>query len=56
VRLEVSDDGQGFDMAKAPVGHFGLLGMQEQATLIAARFDLRSQLTQGTRLAVELTP
>jgi signal transduction histidine kinase len=56
VRLEVSDDGQGFDMAQAPVGHFGLLGMQEQAALIAARFDLHSVPSQGTRLTVELAP
>lgn len=56
VRLEVKDDGLGFDMAQAPVGHFGLLGMQEQAALIGARLDLHSQPAKGTRLCVELTP
>lgn len=56
VRLAVSDDGLGFDMAQAPVGHFGLLGMQEQAALIAARFDLQSRPSQGTQLTVELAP
>jgi signal transduction histidine kinase len=54
VRLEVADDGQGFDTAQAPVGHFGLLGMQEQAALVAARFVLQSQAGQGTRITVDL--
>jgi signal transduction histidine kinase len=56
VRLAVSDDGQGFDRAQAPVGHFGLLGMQEQAALIGASFDLQSLPQGGTRLSVDLTP
>jgi signal transduction histidine kinase len=54
VRLEVADDGQGFDTAQAPVGHFGLLGMQEQAALVAARFVLQSHVGQGTRITVDL--
>ena len=56
VRLAVSDDGLGFDTAQAPVGHFGLLGMQEQAALIAARLSLNSKPAHGTQLTVELTP
>ncbi len=56
VRLEVADDGQGFDKGQPPRGHFGLLGMQEQAALIDARLDLLSQPGKGTRLVVELAP
>ena len=56
VRLEIQDDGLGFDLAQAPVGHFGLLGMQEQAALIGARLDLHSLPAHGTRLSVELMP
>lgn len=54
VRLDIRDDGLGFDRTHAPHGHFGVLGMQEQALLIGARFELESQPGQGTRLAVEL--
>lgn len=56
IRLQVQDNGQGFDTTQAPVGHYGLLGMQEQAALIQARFTLQSQPAQGTRLTVELQP
>ena len=53
VVLEVADDGRGFvppnslaDMA--PLGHFGLLGLNERAQLIGADLRLRSAPGQGT--------
>lgn len=58
-KLEVSDDGVGFQMPRsltdlAPGGHFGLLGMRERADLIGARFDVQSEGGHGTRLTVRL--
>jgi signal transduction histidine kinase len=59
VTLQVSDDGQGFDVPKspaefAPSGHFGLLGLHERAELIGADLEIRSSPGQGSRLMVTL--
>jgi len=58
-KLEVSDNGIGFDMPKsptdfAPSGHFGLLGIRERADLIGARLEVESAPGKGTRLKVRL--
>lgn len=59
VKLEVRDDGVGFDLPQsptdfAPYGHFGLLGMHERAELIGARLELQSEAGRGTWLSVWL--
>lgn len=59
VRLEVSDDGVGFDVPKiptdfAPDGHFGLLGIRERAELIGARLELESAPGKGTLVRVRM--
>lgn len=59
IRLEVRDDGTGFDVPQsptefAPSGHFGFLGMRERADLIGARLDVQSEIGKGTRLSVTL--
>ncbi len=56
-KLEVSDNGIGFDMPKSPTdfapnGHFGLLGIRERADLIGARLEVESAPGNGTRLKV----
>jgi signal transduction histidine kinase len=53
VRLEIFDDGVGFDPAQPQPGHYGLLGIQEQAALIDARLEVHSQPGQGTQIVVE---
>jgi signal transduction histidine kinase len=59
IALTATDDGCGFDVPgspseMAPIGHFGLLGMQERAELIGARFTVISAPGQGTRVSVTL--
>jgi signal transduction histidine kinase len=59
ITLNVIDDGCGFNVPEspsemAPVGHFGLLGMQERAELIGARLTIKSTLEQGTNVTVNL--
>jgi signal transduction histidine kinase len=59
IKLEVLDNGTGFDMPKSPTdfasnGHFGLLGIRERADLIGARLEVESETGRGTRLTIRL--
>ncbi len=49
-RVSVRDDGRGFDPSRdaRPVGHWGLLGMDERASRIGARLTIDSEPNQGT--------
>ena len=55
LRLEVSDDGQGFVAAESPdlltqEGHFGLVGMRERTLLAGGQLDVSSEPGRGTRV------
>jgi signal transduction histidine kinase len=52
VRLEVVDNGRGFDAAATPPDALGLRIMEERAAGVGATFELESQPEQGTRLRV----
>lgn len=51
-RVAVRDDGRGFDPAAARPGHYGLLGMREQASLINAEMAIRSAPGRGTEVVL----
>lgn len=46
--LEVRDDGAGFDPGAAVDGHYGLIGMQERATMIGGDLAIESEVGKGT--------
>lgn len=52
--LQIEDDGIGFDTGLSRPGHFGLVGLREQAQLIDADVQIRSAPNGGTTLAVTL--
>jgi signal transduction histidine kinase len=59
VALEVSDNGQGFEVPRspaefAPSGHFGLLGLHERAELIGARLEVRSAPGKGAHILINM--
>jgi signal transduction histidine kinase len=56
VGLRVEDTGRGFDVAaaKAQRPAWGLMGMEERATLLGGRFALTSQPGQGTCIEVTI--
>jgi signal transduction histidine kinase/ligand-binding sensor domain-containing protein len=57
VRLEVKDDGRGFDAASydgGRGGHFGLVGMRERAEQMGGRAEVRSEPGQGTEVTVRV--
>jgi len=51
--LSIEDDGAGFDTGAANAGHFGLIGMREQAQLIGAKLTITSEHMKGTLLYLE---
>jgi two-component system, NarL family, sensor histidine kinase YdfH len=52
VRLEIGDDGRGFDRDQAEItnGHYGLKGMQERTKLLGGEMKVESSPEQGTCL------
>jgi len=54
LELQIEDDGVGFDTAASRPGHFGLIGLREQAQLIGAVFEINSAPGQGTKLRFTL--
>jgi signal transduction histidine kinase len=54
LQMQIEDDGVGFDTSRPQPGHFGLIGLREQAQLIGADFEIRSAPDQGTMLRLSL--
>ncbi|UCG26048.1 MAG: GAF domain-containing sensor histidine kinase [Chloroflexota bacterium] len=57
VRLEIQDDGAGFDMqnyGNVPGNQLGLIGMQERAESVGGRFRALSARDEGTRIMLTL--
>jgi signal transduction histidine kinase len=57
VRLEIQDDGAGFDIQNHGNGHgrqLGLIGMQERAQSVGGRFRAVSARDEGTRIRLTL--
>jgi signal transduction histidine kinase len=52
--LLIEDDGVGFDPAVSRPGHFGLVGLREQAQLIGADIAITSAPERGTRVRISL--
>jgi signal transduction histidine kinase len=50
VTLVISDNGRGFDSGIEPKGHFGLLGMREQAEIIGAKLTIESRPGKGASI------
>jgi signal transduction histidine kinase len=52
VRLQIRDDGKGFDTAASPPeGHFGSVMMRERALVAGGTFSVESQVGEGTTIA-----
>jgi signal transduction histidine kinase len=52
--VSIEDDGQGFDPKVSKPGHFGLLGMREQAEIVNGKLDITSRKSTGTRVVFEV--
>jgi signal transduction histidine kinase len=49
-RLEVTDNGCGFDADQPPPGHYGLVNLRQRAMELGAALELRSLPGKGTRV------
>ena len=57
LRVQVQDDGRGFDAAQASVsgnGHYGLVGMRERVKRIGGTLSLNSLAGKGTDLTIHI--
>jgi signal transduction histidine kinase len=54
LKISIGDDGNGFDPRAPTPGHFGLLGMREQADVLGAKFEVRSAVGMGTQIALRV--
>ena len=54
LRLEIRDNGVGFDPAAIPTGRYGLTGMAERAELVGAELVVESAPGQGTKVWMEI--
>ncbi len=54
LRLEIHDNGQGFDPSAVPEGHYGVIGMRERARLLGGTLEIESRPGQGTTLSVRI--
>jgi signal transduction histidine kinase len=54
LQLRIEDDGIGFDPAAPHQGHYGIIGLHEQAQLIGAHLLIDSAPSRGTTLTVTL--
>lgn len=53
ITIDVIDNGIGFDRNSAASG-FGLQGMMERVQLLGGRFDLETEIAQGTQIHITL--
>jgi signal transduction histidine kinase len=54
IRLEIEDDGRGFDPDIPRIGRFGLAGMRERVELLGGGFSVASCAGGPTRIVAEL--
>jgi signal transduction histidine kinase len=52
--VTIEDNGKGFDPTISKAGHFGLLGMREQAEIVNGRLDINSTKDNGTRIRFDV--
>ncbi|MGD0361984.1 MAG: two-component regulator propeller domain-containing protein [Bryobacteraceae bacterium] len=52
LRMQVEDDGRGFDPSSPANGHYGIIGMRERIEHLGGKFILRSGPGTGTHLSV----
>jgi len=56
VRMEIADDGRGFDLARIPINHLGINIMRERAESAGATIEIDAAPGEGTRVTAIWRP
>jgi signal transduction histidine kinase len=56
ITLDIADDGKGFDPARTPKNHYGLINMRERARKAGGEVSISSAPGQGTQVVLTLKP
>lgn len=54
IRLQINDDGKGFNIKETKKEHLGIRGMQERVEMLGGTFNVESDPESGTTISVEL--
>jgi two-component system, NarL family, sensor histidine kinase YdfH len=54
LKVEIKDNGAGFDPANVPSGHYGLIGIRERVRLTGGQLSVESAPQKGTILQIEI--
>lgn len=54
IQLTIEDNGKGFDLKKVPEDRFGLIGMNERATILGGKLTIESSPGKGTSIRVNI--
>jgi signal transduction histidine kinase len=52
LKIEICDDGVGFDPEAVQAGHYGLLGMRERIRLAGGTLTVQSAMGEGTSIEI----
>ena len=55
LKVEIEDNGRGFDQTTPAPGHFGLLGMKEQTDILSGKLSVTSAAAKGTHIQLEVS-
>ncbi|MCF8299143.1 MAG: HAMP domain-containing protein [Saprospiraceae bacterium] len=54
IKLEINDDGQGFDKSKIKINTNGLNNIKDRIALLSGSFTINSEISKGTTLYIEV--
>jgi signal transduction histidine kinase len=55
LKLQISDNGQGFDLSQVPAGHMGLNTMGQRVAALGGEYQVLSKPGEGTTVSVRLS-
>ena len=55
MRMDIQDDGQGFDPNRTPKHHYGLINMRERARKANGEVSIDSSPGAGTRISLSIS-
>ncbi len=54
IKLEIKDNGTGFDIDKLPKDRYGIIGMNERINLLNGIFEIKSEPDKGTVIVISI--